>query len=226
MLPAPRRVSGQQGGRLRRDSGVRVAPKKMVFRVECGLPQYLRVTAWFWRVPSFPSPPVGEGQDGGTCGRPSLTPTPALPRRGGGGRSERCRTWLWRSLRHSLTLQSVLTAPPHLISERHAEIRRGRPRWQEHQVRVAPAIRRPEALQWGGGVWQEGDRGARPAFTPGSPGPDPDLLQAGHGPERVNVPVEFLFSPEVACQPSQEIPLGRAGIHVPSRTDAAGSETR
>ncbi len=57
---------------------------KRSFRIECGVPQDMGVALVLVRSIVPLSPPWERGRVRGTCGRSSLTPTPALPRRGGG----------------------------------------------------------------------------------------------------------------------------------------------
>ena len=66
----------------------------------------------------------------------------------------------------------------------------------------------------------------RPAFPTGTPGPDPDLLNAGHGPKVVNVPVEPLASPEMSQEARQQVSLGRACVNVPAAVQPADSDPR
>jgi hypothetical protein len=79
---------------------------------------------------------------------------------------------------------------------------------EKYQVRHAPTIRRPEALDRTGGVRHVAYYRTHPAFRSGCPGPDPDLLKAGHGPKVINVPVQFLASSNMPQKSGQQVPLG------------------
>lgn len=88
------------------------------------------------------------------------------------------------------------------------------------QVRAAPAIRGSEPPPRDGGPAKPLYATVQRALRPAAPRPDPDLLDARHDPEEVDVPPQPLLARNVPPEARRQTPLRRPRVDVPTGRQA------